>query len=99
MSLVQRRVTGWTAEGSEFDSQQGHSTASRATLGPTQPSILWIPQGAKRPEREAVQSSLSSAKVQNAWKYTSNAPYAFIAWCLIKERDNFYLLQCRIDLP
>jgi len=25
----------------------------------------------------------------NAWSYTSTPQYAFMAWCLVKRRDNF----------
>jgi hypothetical protein len=28
----------------------------------------------------------SSAKVKNAWKYTSTPQYTFMAWCLVKHR-------------
>jgi hypothetical protein len=28
----------------------------------------------------------SSAKIKNAWSYTST-PYIFMAWCIIKHRD------------
>jgi hypothetical protein len=56
-----------------FDSQQGKNilffTASRPTLGPTQPPIQWISGAispdAKRPGREADQSHPSSAEVKN----------------------------------
>jgi hypothetical protein len=51
--------------------------------------------GVKRPRREADHSPPSSAEVKNAWSYTSTPPYVFIAWCLVKHRDNFtfYLLN------
>jgi hypothetical protein len=71
------------------------TTASRTTLVPTQPSIQWVPGtlfpevGVKRPEREADQSPSSSAEVKNAWIYTSTPQYVFMAWCLVKHRDNF----------
>jgi hypothetical protein len=26
---------------------------------------------------------------KNAWRYTSTPQYAFMAWCLVKHRDNF----------
>jgi hypothetical protein len=28
----------------------------------------------------------------NAWRYTSTPQYASMAWCLVKQRDNFTLL-------
>jgi hypothetical protein len=31
----------------------------------------------------------SSAEVKNAWSYTSTPQYVFMAWCLVKHRDNF----------
>jgi hypothetical protein len=75
------------------------ATASRPALGPTQPSIQWvagdISPGVKRPGREADHSSLSSAKVKNAWSYTSTSPYAFMAWCLVKHRDNVRYVTLR----
>jgi hypothetical protein len=26
---------------------------------------------------------------KNVWSYTSTPQYAFMAWCLVKHRDNF----------
>jgi hypothetical protein len=43
----------------------------------------------KRPGREPDHSSPSRAEVKNAWSYTSNPQYAFMAWCLVKHRHNF----------
>jgi hypothetical protein len=57
----------------EFESRQAlwiflFTTASRPTLGPTQPSIQWEPGalslGVKRPGCEADHSPLSSAEVR-----------------------------------
>jgi hypothetical protein len=31
----------------------------------------------------------TSAEVNNMWIYRSTPPYAFMAWCLIKNSDNF----------
>jgi hypothetical protein len=45
--------------------------------------------GVKRPRREDDQSTPSSAEVKNVWSYTSIPQYAFMAWCLVKHRDNF----------
>jgi hypothetical protein len=45
--------------------------------------------GVKRPGREANHSPPPSAEVNNAWRYTSTPQYTFMAWCLVKHRDNF----------
>jgi hypothetical protein len=51
------------------------TTASRTTLGPTQPPTQWVPGtlslGVKRPGREADHSPPTSSEVKNAWSYTS----------------------------
>jgi hypothetical protein len=46
-------------------------------------------QGIKRPGREADQSHPSSAEVKNAWSYTFTPSYVFMAWYLVKNKDNF----------
>jgi hypothetical protein len=80
--LVQHWATGRTIRVLGFDSWQGlgiflFTTVSRMALGLTQP-IQWVPGalslGVKRPEREADHSPPSSAKVRNAWSYTSTPP-------------------------
>jgi hypothetical protein len=48
--------------------------------------------GVKRPGREADHSPPSSVEVKNAWSYTSTPQYIFMAWCLVKHRDNFTFL-------
>jgi hypothetical protein len=45
--------------------------------------------GVKQPGCEADHSPPSNAEVKNAWSYTSNPQHAFVAWCLVKHRDNF----------
>jgi hypothetical protein len=40
-------------------------------------------------ECEAGLSAQSSAEVKNAWNCTSTHPYVFMAWFLVKYRDNF----------
>jgi hypothetical protein len=57
------------------------------------PTIQWVggfpSQGEKRPRRESDHSPQSSAEVKNAWSYTSTPQCVFMAWCLVKHRDNF----------
>jgi hypothetical protein len=69
------------------------TTVSRTALGPTQPPIQWVTGalslGVKRLGREADHSPPSCAEVKNAWSYTSTPQYVFVAWCLVKHRDNF----------
>jgi hypothetical protein len=45
--------------------------------------------GVKRSGREADHSPPYSAEVKNAWSYTSIPKYVFMAWCLVKHRDDF----------
>jgi hypothetical protein len=86
-----------------FDSQQGlgiflFTTASRMVLGPTQPPIQWVPGalslGVKQPRHKADHLP-SSAKVKNAWNYTSTPQYTFMTWCSVKKKaqGQFYLLH------
>jgi hypothetical protein len=35
--------------------------------------------------------SLPHAEIKNAWNYTSISPYVFMAWYLVKHKDNFTL--------
>jgi hypothetical protein len=52
-------------------------------MGPTQPPIQWVPEAlsleVNRSGREADHLYPSSAKVKNAWSYTSTTQYAFMA--------------------
>jgi hypothetical protein len=45
--------------------------------------------GVKRQGREADNSHPASAEMKKIWIYASTSPYAFMAQCLIKHRDNF----------
>jgi hypothetical protein len=37
----------------------------------------------------------SPSKVGYAWSYDSTLPYTFIAWCLVKNKDNFHFTKDR----
>jgi hypothetical protein len=45
--------------------------------------------GVKQVGREADHSLPYSVEVKNEWGYTFTHPYVFMAWCLVKPRDNF----------
>jgi hypothetical protein len=92
-------VTCWTIGVLGFDSRQGlriflFTTASRTTLGPTQPPIQWIPGAlslaVKRPGREADHSPPSRAEVKEwveLYLHSTNT----LSWrgAQLKHRDNF----------
>jgi hypothetical protein len=42
----------------------------------------------RRPELEADNSPPSTDTVKNVWNFTSILPYVFMAWCLVKHKDN-----------
>jgi hypothetical protein len=95
------KVTRLQALRSRFDSRQGQvffSSPPRPDrfLVPTQSRVLGaLSPGVKQPVREADHAPSSVAEVKNSWCCTYTPPYAFMAWCLIKLRDNFsssYLL-------
>jgi hypothetical protein len=45
--------------------------------------------GVKRTSHETGHSPQSSAEVKKTWSCTSTPPHVFMAWCLVKHRDNF----------
>jgi hypothetical protein len=63
-------------------------TGSGAHLVSYPLDTVTIFSGIRRPGSEVDISHLSIADV-NAWRYTSTPPYVFMAWCLVKHRDNF----------
>jgi hypothetical protein len=82
------------------------ATASRPTVGPTQPAIQWIPGAltswVKRPKREADHQYPYNSEVENAWSYISTPPILYVvmlieaqdtsmAWYLVEHRDKFTL--------
>jgi len=94
--IAQSVATGWMIGVLRLDYRRElgiflFTTASRTAVEPTQPPIQWV-LGAlslevKRPGREADHSLVPRSK--NEWSYTSTPQYVFIAWCLVKHRDNF----------
>jgi len=98
VTIVTRLRTGkWVP----FPTGEGHgegkvfalfTTASRPALGPTQPSMQWVPAaltpGIKRPGREADHPPPSNPGVTNVWSYTSTPPYVFKMWHLVKHSDS-----------
>jgi hypothetical protein len=73
-------VTRLRAGRPRFDSRQGQGMFLFATGSSP---------GLRRPGCEADHSPQSSAEVKNVWSCTSTTPYVFMAWCLVKHRDNF----------
>jgi hypothetical protein len=73
------------------------STVSRPALRSTHPPILSNGGPILSGKVATAWSwclSLSSVEVKNVWSYICTPPtYIFIAWCLIKHRDNFTFLQ------
>jgi hypothetical protein len=78
------------------------TTASRMSLGSTQPPILWVPVAlsldVKQPGCEADHPPPSSAEVKNAWSYTSTPPISLhgVVLSLKKQRDNFIFTFTRV---
>jgi hypothetical protein len=78
--LISGVALGYSLGDRGFESRQRvgiflFTTATRMTLGPTQPPIRLVPGalslGVNRPGREADYSPPSSAEVKNVWSYTS----------------------------
>jgi hypothetical protein len=97
---------GWAIGVLGFDSWQGlgtflFTTASRTALEPTQPPIQWVSDAlsleVKRPGREADHTPSSSAEVKNVCSYISTPQYVFMAWCLVKHRNNFTFTSQRSE--
>jgi hypothetical protein len=65
----------------------------QTTLGPTQPPIQWVPGtlylGVKRSGRGADHSPPPSAEIEECVELYLHSQYVFMAWCLVKHRDNF----------
>jgi hypothetical protein len=69
------------------------TTASRTALGPTHTPIQWVPgalsPAVKRLGRETDHSRPSSVQVKECVELYLHSQYAFMAWCLVKHRENF----------
>jgi hypothetical protein len=89
------------------------TTASRTALEPTQPPIQWVSGalslGVKQPERETDHWPLSSAEVKEFVELYLHSSmrgpippllqYVFMAWCLVKSRDNFtFTFKCGVTV-
>jgi len=66
-------------------------TESGAHQPPIQCVMGALSLGVERLLREANHALLFSAEVKNAWSFTSTLQYVFMAWCLIKLRDEIVL--------
>jgi hypothetical protein len=72
-------------------------------LGPTQPSIQWVPGvlslGIKRPGRESDHSPPSSGGQRICGAIPPLPQYAFMEWCLVKAQGQLYLyLYCILNV-
>jgi len=75
-----------------FDSWQGIISLTTEPHHPLIHRLLRVVfLGVNWMRREADYSPPSSAKVMNAWSYTSSPLYVFMAWYLIKAQGRLYL--------
>jgi hypothetical protein len=65
---------------------------------PPQSPIKCIPEVISleimRPGREAYNSPPASIEIKNAGRYNSTPACVPVAWCVIKQRDNFTYVRC-----
>jgi hypothetical protein len=87
---------GWTIGVLGFDSRRGlgiflFTTVSSTDLGPTQPTIQWVPGafsvGVKRPGRETDHSPPSRSRSRMRGAIPPLHQYVFMAWCLVKHTE------------
>jgi len=78
--------------------------ASKRVLGPTQPPIQGVTgalyQRVNRPGREGTTHLHPVQRLIMRGFIPSLSQYVFMAWCLLKHRDNFtfYLLRSYVDI-
>jgi hypothetical protein len=78
-------------------------TVSRTALGSIQPPIQWVPRalslGVKRPGCELTTHLHLVPKSRMPGAIHPLTQYAFMAWCLVKNRDKFtfYLIPLVIE--
>jgi hypothetical protein len=86
-------ATGWTIGVLGFDSRRGlenflFTTASRTALGPTQPPIQWVTGALSLGVKLTTHINLvPRSRMRGA--IPPFPQYVFMAWCLVKHRDNF----------
>jgi hypothetical protein len=89
---------GWTMGVLAFDSRRGlrvfplhHRVQNGSGAHPA--SIQWVAgvlaPGIKRPPVKLTTYLHLVPRSKNEWSYTSTPQYPFMAWCLVKHRDNF----------
>jgi hypothetical protein len=64
-----------------------------STQSPTHKYGRAVSIAVKRSEHEAGHTPPISAKGKNMWVCTAPPQYDFMAWCLVKNRDDFTFLQ------
>jgi hypothetical protein len=78
----------WMVNELGFNSQQGSHLSLVLAASGAHPfshpvGARTVSPGVKCPGHEAEYSPPSSAKVKNAWRYTSTPLYVLMAWCLL----------------
>jgi hypothetical protein len=86
-------ATGWTIGWSGFDSRRGlgiflFTTVSSPALEPTQPHIQWVP-GAISWAWSWPLTSVQCRGQRMRGAVPALPQYVFMAWCSVKQRDNF----------
>jgi hypothetical protein len=99
---VQRWAMGWTVGVLGFDFRRGlgiflFTTASRTALWPTQPPIQWIP-GALSLGVKLTTHLHIVPRSRTRGAIPSLPQYVFLAWFIVKHRDNFTFTDSQLIL-